>query len=109
MRKIADWETVDASEKLESSCINRLSGGLKRAEVLDMSATAQHWRESYRSAMEEFDSARQKPLVDRARTAIFDRLLALCDLSDSHQDEEKLLEEALRQLWMAENGSRYRN
>jgi len=68
-----------------------------------MSATAQHWRESYRLAMEEFDTALQKPLIDEARKAIFDRLLDLCDLSDSHQDEETKLQEALRQLWMAEN------
>ena len=53
--------------------------------------------------MEEFDTALQKPLIDEARKAIFDRLLDLCDLSDSHQDEETKLQEALRQLWMAEN------
>jgi len=41
--------------------------------------------------------------LDKARAAIFNRLLALCDLSGSHEDEEGLLEEALRQLWVAEN------
>jgi hypothetical protein len=67
---------------------------------------SEDWQELYRTALAEFDPSRQKLLVDKARTAIFDRLLALCDLSDSHQDEEKLLEEALRQLWIAENGTR---
>ena len=72
-------------------------------------ASAEQWRELYRAAMEGFDPATQKPLIDRARTAIFNRLLDLCDLSDSHEDEERLLEEALRQLWIAEDKNRERN
>jgi hypothetical protein len=53
--------------------------------------------------LDGFDPVLQEALIVRARTAIFDRLLDLCDLSGSHQDEEKSLEEALRQLWIAEN------
>ena len=62
---------------------------------------AEQWREIYQAAIE--GSATQKPLIDKARAVIFDRLLDLCDLSGSHEDEEGLLEEALRQLWVAEN------
>jgi len=64
---------------------------------------AEQWREIYQAAMDGFDPATQKPMIDRARSAIFDRLLDLCDLSGSHEDEERLLEDALRQLWVAEN------
>jgi hypothetical protein len=61
------------------------------------------WQDLYRGAVAEPDSAIQKHRIGEARVAIFDRLLDLCDLSGSHQEEEKLLEEALRQLWIAEN------
>jgi len=66
-------------------------------------ANAEQWREIYQAAMKGFDPATQNPLIDKARAAIFNRLLDLCDLSGSHEDEERLLEEALRQLWVAEN------
>jgi hypothetical protein len=67
---------------------------------------AEQWQQLYQRAVGCFDPTGQKFLIDKARTAIFDRLLDLCDLSGSHQDEEKLLEEALRQLWLAENQRR---
>jgi hypothetical protein len=71
-------------------------------ELLEM-PNAEQWRGFYQEAMDSFDPVSQETLILKARTAIFDRLLDLCDLSGSHQDEEKLLEEALRQLWIAEN------
>jgi hypothetical protein len=70
---------------------------------------AEQWRERYRAALDMFDPALQKSLIVKARSAIFDRLLDLCDLSGSHQDEEKVLEEALRQLWIVENKNFERN
>ena len=63
----------------------------------------EQWRLIYERAVGCFDPDGQKILIDKARTAIFDRLLDLCDLSGAHLEEEKLLEEALRQLWIAEN------
>ena len=74
-----------------------------RVPIRSDMANAEQWRELYQAALKGFDPAMQKPLIEKARTAIFDRLLDLCDLSGSHQEEEKLLEEALRQLWIAEN------
>jgi len=71
-------------------------------ELLEM-PNAEHWRVFYQQAIDSFDPVSQERLILKARTAIFDRLLDLCDLSGSHQDEEKLLEDALRQLWIAEN------
>ena len=71
-------------------------------ELLEMPNAGQ-WRKLYKEALDGFDPVLQDTLILKARTAIFDRLLDLCDLSGSHQDEEKLLEEALRQLWVAEN------
>jgi hypothetical protein len=65
--------------------------------------TMDNWQESYRAAIEAFDPAAQKPLISKARQAIFDRLLDLCDFSDTHREEEAQLEDALRQLWIAEN------
>ena len=61
------------------------------------------WRELYHGAIREPDYAVQKSRIGEARLAIFDRLLALCDLTSSHESEEKQLNEALRQLWIAEN------
>jgi hypothetical protein len=63
----------------------------------------QKWRVLYRETLDSFDPAIQGTLILNARKAIFDRLLDLCGLSDSHQDEERLLEEALRQLWIVQN------
>jgi hypothetical protein len=71
-------------------------------ELLEM-PNAEQWRKLYKEALDGFDPVLQDTLILKARTAIFDRLLDLCDLSGSHQGEEKLLEEALRQLWVAEN------
>jgi hypothetical protein len=71
--------------------------------VLSEMANAEQWRKLYKEALDGFDPVLQQTLIVEARNAIFDRLLDLCDLSGSHQDEEKLLEEALRQLWITEN------
>jgi len=70
---------------------------------------AEQWQDFYQRALGCFDPDGQRILIGKARTAIFDRLLDLCDLSGSHQDEERLLEEALRQLWVAENRNLERN
>ena len=65
--------------------------------------SAEQWRKLYKEALDSFDPVLQETMILNARKAIFERLLDLCDLSGSHRDEEKLLEEALRQLWIAEN------
>jgi hypothetical protein len=82
--------------------ISGLAYGRRGAFALEMAN--EQWRQFYEEALDGFDPVLQEALIVRARTAIFDRLLDLCDLSGSHQDEEKLLEEALHQLWIAENG-----
>jgi hypothetical protein len=88
--------------KENSRHISGLAYALLRAVALEM-ANAEQWRQLYKEALDRFDPGLQKTMIDQARTAIFDRLLDLCDLSGSHQDEETLLEDALRQLWIAEN------
>jgi hypothetical protein len=74
--------------------------------VIPEMATVEQWRKLYKEALDSFDPVLQDTLILNARKAIFDRLLDFCDLSGSHQEEERLLEEALRQLWLAENQRR---
>jgi RIO-like serine/threonine protein kinase len=63
----------------------------------------EQWRQLYLTALDHSGLSVPQPLIDQARAAIFDRLLDLCDLSDSNQAEEEDLREALRELWKAEN------
>jgi len=64
---------------------------------------ADQWQQLYLMALERSVPSDQQALIDQARSAIFDRLLDLCDLSDSHQAEEENLRNALRELSKAEN------
>jgi hypothetical protein len=63
----------------------------------------ERWQEPYRAAVREFDPVKQRPLIDQARIIIFECILELCDLSDSHSSEQEALDAALRELWKLEN------